>query len=99
MKRSGNASILARLLRNRSGTLGLALITVYLLAALCGVFGILPYRPDAQHVKDRLQPSNAAYVMGTDEFGRDVFSRILRGATNSLEVAIFSVAIAGLLGT
>ncbi|HEX9117756.1 MAG TPA: ABC transporter permease [Anaerolineae bacterium] len=92
-------SLAARLLRNRSGAVGLILIVIFLTAGLCGVFGLLPYSPDAQHVRDRLQGSGAHYVMGTDEFGRDVFSRVVRGATNSLRVAVISVAVSGLLGT
>ncbi|MBP7960907.1 MAG: ABC transporter permease [Caldilineaceae bacterium] len=91
-------SLLVRLLRNRSGMVGMILIVIYLTAAVLGVFSLLPYSPIEQHVKDRMQPPSSQYLMGTDEFGRDIFSRVLRGATNSLKVALFSVAAAGLAG-
>jgi len=74
------------------------LIVLYLTAAVLGVFSLLPYSPIEQHVKDRMQPPSGEYLMGTDEFGRDVFSRVLRGATNSLKVAVISVAAASLVG-
>lgn len=93
-----NKSLFVRLLRNRSGLVGIILITLYLTAAVLGVFSLLPYSPIEQHVKDRMQPPSSQYLMGTDEFGRDVFSRVLRGATNSLKIALISVAAAGLAG-
>lgn len=93
-----NKSFFVRLLRNRSGLVGIILITLYLTAAVLGVFSLLPYSPIEQHVQDRMQPPSSQYLMGTDEFGRDVFSRVLRGATNSLKIALISVAAAGLAG-
>jgi peptide/nickel transport system permease protein len=91
--------LMRRLLRNLSGIIGLALVTIYLLVALLGVVGLTPYPPNDQHAKDRLKPPSAAYIMGTDLFGRDLASRVVTGAANSLRVAIISVSIAGLLGT
>ncbi|NOZ72215.1 MAG: hypothetical protein GXP38_09920, partial [Chloroflexi bacterium] len=87
-----------RLLRNPSGLLGLILITLYLVAALMGAFSLLPYSPIEQHVQDRMQPPSRQYLMGTDIFGRDAFSRVVRGATNSLKVGIISVSLASLVG-
>ncbi len=46
-----------------------------------------------------MQAPSAKYLLGTDEFGRDVFSRIIRGATNSLRIGLLSVALATVLGT
>jgi peptide/nickel transport system permease protein len=93
-----NQGLLRRLLRNGSGLVGLVLISTFVLAALAGLLGVTPAPPSQQHTKDRLQAPSAQYWMGTDEFGRDVFSRVVRGATNSLRVAIISVTLAGLLG-
>jgi len=87
-----------RLARNPSGLFGAFLITIYLAAAIIGSFSIYPYPPDEQHVKDMLQPPSKQYIMGTDEFGRDIFSRILRGATNSLKVGISAVVLSSLAG-
>ena len=91
-------SLLIRLLRNPSSAIGLILIILYFTAALLGIFSWLPYSPIEQHVQDRMQAPNQQYLMGTDEFGRDIFSRILRGATNSLKVGIISVTLASVVG-
>jgi len=96
--RSFRKTTLGRLLRNRSGTIGLVIIVVYLFIALTSSW-IAPFSPIAQHPKDRLQAPGSTYLMGTDEFGRDILSRLMDGATNSLRVAIVSVAVSGILGT
>lgn len=92
-------SFLPRLLRNSSGAIGLVLIAIFLLAAILGALGFTPFPSSQQHAKDRMQAPSATYLLGTDEFGRDVFSRIIRGATNSLRIALLSVALATLIGT
>jgi peptide/nickel transport system permease protein len=91
-------SLIGRLLHQRSGLLGLALVLLYLLIALFAN-KLTPYPPLEQHVVDMLQSPNPHYWLGTDEFGRDSLSRLMRGATNSLRVAIFAVALAGGLGS
>ena len=91
-------SWLFRLWRNRSGAAGLILIVLFLAAALAGALGLTPYPPNEQHAKDRMQPPSRQYVFGTDEFGRDVYSRLIRGATNSLSIAFVSVALASVVG-
>jgi ABC-type dipeptide/oligopeptide/nickel transport system permease subunit len=91
-------SFLSRLFRDHSGLAGLILITIYLIAALAGAFSLTPYPPNEQHVQDLMQGPSAQYLMGTDMFGRDVFSRVVRGATNSLKVGLLSVAISSLIG-
>jgi peptide/nickel transport system permease protein len=91
-------SFYVRLLRNRSGLIGLILILLYLVAALAGSIGLMPYPPNEQHPVDRMQSPSSQYWMGTDIFGRDVFSRVIRGATNSLKVGLRSVAAASMVG-
>ena len=91
-------SWLFRLWRNRSGAAGLILIVLFLAAALAGALGLTPYPPNEQHAKDRMQPPSRQYIFGTDEFGRDVYSRLIRGATNSLSIAFVSVALASVAG-
>ena len=92
-------SLFRRLLRNRSGTVGLLIITVYLVIGLLGAFKLTPYSSTANHPLSRLKPPSAEFLMGTDLLGRDVASRIMEGATNSLRVALLSVALAGSVGT
>ncbi|MCZ7547199.1 MAG: ABC transporter permease [Anaerolineae bacterium] len=91
--------VLSRLLRNISGVVGLVLVLLFLCAGALGGLGITPYPPNEQHVPDRMQGPSAAYVMGTDLFGRDVASRLMKGAANSLQVALSAVALSGLIGT
>ncbi|MFN8490089.1 MAG: ABC transporter permease [Caldilineaceae bacterium] len=91
-------SFIGRLLHQPSGLIGLVLVLVYLLIALFAG-KISPYSPLAQHPVDMLQAPNSHYWLGTDEFGRDILSRLMRGATNSLRVAIFAVVLAGGLGS
>ncbi len=98
MIKSNPYKTLIRFLRYRSSQIGLALVLVYVIVALFA--GILaPYSPIEQHAKDRLQEPNATYWLGTDEFGRDILSRLMHGATNSLRIALISVTIACLLGS
>ncbi len=96
---SREPSVLRRLLRSRSGTLGLLIIVAYVTVALCGALHITPYPPTEQHRVDRLQGPSEQYRLGTDLFGRDVLSRLIKGATNSLYVALLAVAISGAAGT
>src|SRR5690606_15299589 len=52
-----------------------------------------------QHPRDRMQGPSEQYRLGTDLFGRDMLSRLIKGATNSLYVALLAVAISGTAGT
>jgi peptide/nickel transport system permease protein len=88
-----------RLLRNRSGAVGLLLVIFYVVVGLMGALAITPYPTLEQHVRDRLKPPSTTYALGTDLFGRDVASRLMEGAANSLRVAALSVAIATVVGT
>src|SRR5450432_3697003 len=90
-----------RVLRNRSAAIGLAILGFYLVLFVMGALTITPYPPNEQHPKvaDRLQPPSSTYLMGTDQFGRDVLSRVIRGTLYSLRVVFISVAIATVLGT
>jgi peptide/nickel transport system permease protein len=92
---------ISRLLKNRSAMIGLLIVLLYIVMAIFGALSITPFPPNENHPKpaDRLQPPGAVYVMGSDQFGRDIFSRIVRGTIYSLRVAFISVAIAATLGT
>ncbi len=96
--KSNQSKTLVRFLRYRSSQIGLALVLIYVIVALFASI-LAPYSPIEQHAKDRLQEPNANYWLGTDEFGRDLLSRLMHGATNSLRIAIISVALACLVGS
>jgi len=79
--------LLRRVLRNRLAVSGSALLIVVILGAVFA--GILaPYDPLAMTVTDRLQSPGIKHLMGTDNYGRDIFSRVLYGARLSLEVGL-----------
>ncbi len=86
-----------RVWHNRSAALGGALVLAWLLIALLAPL-IAPYSPTAQKVTNRLKPPSAQHWFGTDELGRDVFSRVLHGARVSLPVALAVVAMTGTVG-
>jgi peptide/nickel transport system permease protein len=82
--------------RNPIGLVGAAVVLLTVVVALAAPL-IAPYDPDAQESERLLAPS-WNNLMGTDELGRDTFSRIVFGARVSLQVGIISVFIALLIG-
>ena len=98
-KRSQWLEVWHRLKRNKMAMLGLVILSVVVLAAIFANL-IADYETVviAQNLADRLQGPSAQYWLGTDEFGRDIFARIIHGARVSLMVGVLSVAIAIALG-
>lgn len=96
--KSQAAAVWRSLRRNRMAMLGLfILIILALVAIFAGV--IAPYEYDAQDLLNARQGPSAAHIFGTDEFGRDIFSRVIYGSRLSLVVGFISVGIALLLGS
>jgi peptide/nickel transport system permease protein len=60
---------------------------------------LAPYSPTQQFTKEMLQAPNSTFWLGTDEFGRDILSRLLYGARVSFQVGFVSVGLAGTVGT
>jgi len=92
---------LRRLWRNRLAVSGFGLLAVVLVAALFA--GVLaPDDPLSMTVADRMKSPSLRHLMGTDDFGRDIFSRVLYGARISLQVGLavmlFTVTIGVLFG-
>ncbi len=78
--------------------IGGAIVATWLAVALLGP-AIAPYPPDAVDVAQRLLPPSPEHLLGTDELGRDVLSRVLVGARLSLLAGFFVVLVGGLIGT
>ncbi|HEA68560.1 MAG TPA: ABC transporter permease [Desulfobacterales bacterium] len=78
-------------------TVGLLLFVIIL---LCAVFSkaIAPYSPYDSNIKQRLSPPSRVHLFGTDEFGRDILSRIIYGTRISLLVGAVAVSIATVFG-
>jgi peptide/nickel transport system permease protein len=88
---------LGRLARqNVIGVIGAAIVLIVMLTALLAPL-IAPYEPSSM-LGRRLQPPGAKFLLGTDELGRDVFSRIVYGSRISLYVGLISVGLALALG-
>jgi len=75
--------------------------TIFLIFILTALFGplIAPYGPNQQIVEDARQPPSADHWFGTDNLGRDVFSRVVLGARDVLSLAGLGTLIAVLIGT
>ncbi len=82
--------------RDRKAFIGLIVIILEISAALFAPF-VMPHDPDSQEYKILASPS-LRHPLGTDEFGRDLFSRIIAGARISLLVGICSVVLAVVVG-
>ncbi len=96
---AGVKPFLLRLLTNLSGALGAAIVSLFVVIAMLGGAGLTPYPPAQQFGRDRLTAPSERYLLGTDLFGRDVASRLMQGAWNSLRAAVLAVLIAGSIGT
>ncbi|WP_426115004.1 ABC transporter permease [Pseudomonas sp. DSP3-2-2] len=81
-----------------NAVIGGLLVAVLLAMALIGVFWT-PYDPLKLDLIHRFQPPSWAHVLGTDEFGRDVLSRIIIGARTSLWISLLTVSLAITVGT
>lgn len=78
-------------------TVGAAIVALVAVAALVSL-AWTPYDPLQADVAARLQGSSAAHWMGTDQFGRDILSRVMDGARLTLTVAVGAVGISALVG-
>jgi peptide/nickel transport system permease protein len=92
-------SLLASLWASSSGLIGCVLVGIVLVAALAGAVGLTPYSAQAQNPLAVLKGPSFAHPLGTDQFGRDMFSVVLQGLYVSLKISCVAVAIAGVLGT
>src|SRR2546429_3780343 len=82
-----------RFYRNRLAVLGLALILVLALSAALAPW-LAPYDPARQSLVEKRSKPGAKYWLGADEFGRDIFSRVIYGSRIALLVGGGSVVIA-----
>lgn len=83
---------------NKAAMLGLIIIALLILVAFFGRF-FTPYDPNLGELTQSLKAPSPQHIMGTDEQGRDIFSRILDGTRVSLRVGLLAVAIALTCGT
>ena len=98
-KRSRAGEVWHRLRKNKGAMAGLAIIIIL---ALIAIFAdvLVDYDTDVigMTLKDRLQHPSKTHIMGTDDLGRDIFSRLIYGSRFSLSVGVVAVAIAVVVG-
>jgi len=85
-------TFIARYFRSGSLVIGLLLSGAIVLMALLS-FVYTPYEPNKMDISARLQGPSRAHWLGTDQYGRDMLSRIMKGAVNSIAVGLISVGI------
>jgi peptide/nickel transport system permease protein len=93
---SGFRSFLARL--NVSTWIGLGIVVVLVLGAIFAPF-LTTHPPEAQNILNYLATPSAENILGTDQFGRDVYSRLLFGARYSLTIGFLAILAALVIGS
>jgi peptide/nickel transport system permease protein len=88
---------LGRLRRNPAGLGGTLVFLFFLLMAVFGPL-VAPYGFEAQNIAQRLQPPNVAHLLGTDQYGRDIFSRILVGSRDIFLLSGTGTLLAAFIG-
>ena len=83
--------------KNKVGVFCLGVVVLLALVAILAPV-LAPYDPDVQELTNMLQAPSAAHPFGTDEFGRDILSRVIYGCRVSLSVGVVSQAIALVIG-
>ena len=87
--------------RDRLAVISLVIITIFILAAVFAPW-LVPY-PDQgmgkSNLSERLSPPSGTHLLGTDDVGRDLLSRMLLGSRPSLSIGLFVVGLAMLIGT
>ena len=89
--------LIKRISSDPLGLLGLCLVTLIVVSAL-GATIFAPYDPIQLNIMDRLQGPSANHLLGTDQLGRDLFSRVLFGGQVALKVAFLTIGSALIIG-
>lgn len=96
-KHSKYSAIWKGIRHNLLTTIGFFVVAIFLILAVVGPL-IVPYDYAEQNIEQRLQPPSADHIFGTDEFGRDVFSRVVMGSRSVLVIAGSGAALAVVFG-
>ena len=89
--------LIRRITGDLLGLMGLVLVVVMVVSALFASL-LAPYDPIALNIMDRLQGPSINHLLGTDQLGRDLFSRVLFGGQIALKVALVSIGAALIIG-
>jgi peptide/nickel transport system permease protein len=95
--RSPMKMMTSRFKKNKRALVGLWMVVIFIIVAILAPW-IAPYDPFEQNMQIMLEPPSMSHPFGTDEFGRDMLSRIIYGAQISLVIGTVSVLIAVIFG-
>lgn len=90
--------IIKQLLRNRRAVVGGILLLLIIGLAIFAPY-VTRYDPAKQNMRNRLQSPSKEHIFGTDQFGRDIYTRVVYGARLSLRVGFMSISLALILGS
>lgn len=96
--RNQYALMARRLVANRLAVVGAVIVGLLLAVALVGPW-LVPDDPTEMELEKQFLPPSADHLLGTDDFGRDILSRIVNGSRQSLRVGIVSVGIGAAAGS
>jgi peptide/nickel transport system permease protein len=91
------AELLRRLLRTPQGLLGVLIVGLILVIVVCGP-SLAPYGPDTMAPRLRYRAPSPEFLLGTDQYGRDILSRLLYGARSTVILACLATAFGTLAG-
>lgn len=83
--------------RNTLAIVGTVIIAIFIFIAIFAPL-LTPYSPSAQDLPNKLQPSSWQHPLGTDQFGRDILSRVLYGSRIAVQIILIVTLISGFLG-
>lgn len=95
-RQSAFRGVLARL--NLTTWIGVAIVVLLVLAAIFAPY-LATHPPAKQSIMDQLAPPGGGYLLGADQFGRDIWSRLLFGARYSLTIGLFAILTALVIGS
>lgn len=84
--------------KSRLTMIGTFVIIAFIIIAIFAPY-IAPYDPIAQDLSKRLQPPSSKHLFGTDQFGRDIFSRVIYGSRIAVQIIVLVSIISGGIGT
>lgn len=96
-KTSRTKQFIKKFMKRKTAVAAFVVIVILLILALIGPY-IAPYDPGAYDYDNLLSPPSAEHWFGTDQFGQDIFSRILAGAPLTLGVSLSSVIVGSIVG-
>jgi peptide/nickel transport system permease protein len=97
-KKSPFADFTRKLFRHKGAVIGVIIIFLFIFTAVFAPW-LTNYDYDSPDIDSVLQAPSWKHIFGTDEFGRDIFTRIVHGSRISLEVALVAVAFSLVIGT